>query len=359
VRFVDEVEITVSSGKGGDGCVSFRRESRVPRGGPNGGNGGRGGSIVIEATPNRNTLVDFRYKRIWRADDGQDGMGKDMYGADAPDKVLLVPIGTMVFDAETGELVADLDAEGARWTLEGGRGGRGNMHFATATRQTPTFAEPGKPGKEHVLRLELKLIADVGLLGFPNAGKSTLISRISAAKPKVADYPFTTLVPHLGVVSVGEGDSFVVADIPGLIEGAAEGKGLGHQFLRHVERCHLYLHLVAPYQPDGDPVQCLRVLNEELARYDELAEESGEARPTGSLSERAQIVVLTKIDSLSPEERAQWIAALEAERIGPVFAISAVTGEGVEQLVWATWERVREGRGTPEEDDDSRGQPTL
>ncbi len=347
MRFVDEVEITVSSGKGGDGCVGFRREAKVPRGGPNGGNGGRGGSVALEASPDRNTLVDFRYKRIWRAEDGQQGFGNDAYGKDAEDLLLQVPVGTLVYDADSGELICDLAVPGARWELRGGRGGRGNMHFATSTRQTPTFAEDGKPGKEASLRLELKLIADVGLLGFPNAGKSTLISRISAAKPKVADYPFTTLVPHLGVVRVGVGDSFVVADIPGIIEGAAEGKGLGHQFLRHVERCHLYLHLVAPHQPDGDAVHCLRVLNAELDKYDE------------SLRDRPQIIVLTKIDTLTDEERALTIAALEAEGVGPVLAISAVSGDGLEKLVWATWERVQEGRRDRGEVPPVSGPPTL
>ncbi len=329
MKFVDEVDVVVSSGKGGDGLVSFRREAHVPRGGPDGGDGGRGGAIILEATHARNTLVDYRYKRIWRAEDGQDGMKQKMYGAAATDVTLLVPIGTVVYDAETDEWLADLDKHGARYEIPGGKGGRGNPWFKTSTRQTPLMAEEGGPGTEMRLRLELKLMADVGLLGFPNAGKSTLISRISAAKPKIADYPFTTLHPQLGVVSVALGDSFVVADIPGLIEGAAEGRGLGHQFLRHVERCSLYLHLVAPHQPDGDPVHCLDILNQELEAY---AEE---------LRDRPQIVVLSKCDLLQPDEQAEWIAALEKASGAPVFAISAVTGQGVQELVRAVWREIQ------------------
>lgn len=329
MRFVDEAEVVVASGKGGDGLVSFRREAKVPRGGPDGGDGGAGGSIVIEASSARNTLVDFRYKRIWRAKDGQAGMKNKMYGAAAPDLVLKVPVGTVVYDAETDERIIDLDQEGASWVLSGGRGGRGNPWFATSTRQTPTFAEPGKPGAERMLRLELKLLADVGLLGFPNAGKSTLVSRISAARPKIADYPFTTLAPQLGVVSLAPGDSFVVADIPGLIEGAAEGRGLGHQFLRHVERCRLYLHLVSPDQPEGDPVECLRILEAEIEAYDP------------ELLDRPRMIVLSKCDLLSDDERERWLSELAAASGCPVFPLSAVSGFGKQELLWAIWSELQ------------------
>jgi GTP-binding protein len=339
MRFVDEVEIIAASGKGGDGAVSFRREAKTPRGGPDGGDGGRGGAVIFRASRQRNTLVDFRWNRAYRAVDGQGGMTKQMYGKAGADLILEVPVGTVIHDAESGQLIADLDVDAAEWQISGGKGGRGNMWFKSATRQTPTMAEDGEPGQEIRLRLELKLIADIGLLGFPNAGKSTLISRISAAKPKVADYPFTTLVPHLGVVSVGVGESFVVADIPGIVEGAAEGRGLGHQFLKHVERCALYLHLVAPHQPHGDPLYCLNALNAELDAY---AEE---------LSERAQIVVLTKIDTLSPADREKWVKKLADATGAPVFAISAVSGEGIKELVFASWHAIQEQRAVEEADD--------
>jgi GTP-binding protein len=328
MRFVDEVEFVVASGKGGDGAVSFRREAKTPRGGPDGGDGGRGGSVVFRASRQRNTLVDFRWNRTYRAGDGQGGMTNQMYGRAGNDLLLEVPVGTIIHDAGTGEMIADLADDGSEWSIAGGKGGRGNMWFKTATRQTPTFAEDGAPGSELRLRLELKLIADIGLLGFPNAGKSTFISRISAAKPKVADYPFTTLVPHLGVVSVTVGESFVVADIPGLVEGAAEGRGLGHQFLKHVERCALYVHLVAPHQPHGDPVYCWNALNAELEAYAE------------ALAERPQLVVLTKIDTLPPADRERWVTRLAEATGAPVFAISAVTGEGIKELVFAAWKAV-------------------
>jgi GTP-binding protein len=341
MRFVDEVEITVASGKGGDGAVSFRREAHVPRGGPDGGDGGRGGAVAIVATRNRNTLVDYRWRRIHRAADGQAGMPNQMFGAAAEDVELLVPLGTLIFDAESGEALADLAEEGARYEIHGGKGGKGNVWFKTSTRQTPTFAEQGKLGEERKLRLELRLLADVGLLGYPNAGKSTLISRISAAKPKVADYPFTTLAPHLGVVSIAPGESFVVADIPGLIEGASEGRGLGHQFLRHVERCRLYLHLV---EPGDDAVTRWQVIQDELRAYDP------------ELLDRPQILVLSKIDTLAPDERAATVAALEAATGQTVHPLSAVAGEGVQELIWAMWSAVR-----PPEDpsDSSSSGPTL
>lgn len=321
MRFIDEVEFVIASGAGGDGCISFRREKYVPRGGPDGGDGGRGGAVIVEATTRRNTLSDFRRNRVYRAPNGQPGSGRQMYGAAGEDLVLLVPVGTVLYDVDTGELLADLDADGARWVVPGGAGGLGNMHFKTATRQTPHYATEGKPGTEVRVRAELKLLADVGLLGFPNAGKSTFLSRISAARPKVADYPFTTLVPQLGVVELAPGESFVVADIPGLVEGAAEGVGLGHRFLKHVERCAVYVHLVAPDAPDGDPVSLRHALDRELEAYDP------------ELRERPQIVVLSKIDLLDEPGRARWIRALEASGDAPVRAISAVTGEGIRDLV--------------------------
>lgn len=335
MKFLDETVITVSSGKGGDGCVSFRREKHVPRGGPDGGDGGRGGAVIIEATASRNTLVDYRWKRIQRAPDGQPGMGSQMAGPAGKDVVCLVPVGTMIYDNTTGDLIADLDHPGATWRLGGGHGGAGNIHFKSSSRRTPLFAKPGEEGVEMVLRLELKLLADIGLVGFPNAGKSTLLSRISAARPKVADYPFTTLVPNLGVVSLGEGVSFVVADIPGLIEGAAEGAGLGHRFLKHVERCAATIHLlsVETWGSDGipgDPVERFRSLNSELGRY------------SADLAKRPQILVLNKIDLLPEEERADLIGRVGTAAGCQVYPMSAVTGEGVPEVVGAAWALVVE-----------------
>jgi GTP-binding protein len=331
MRFIDEVEFTARSGDGGNGRVGFRREAKVPRGGPNGGDGGRGGAVIFEATTARNTLSDFRRNKLYRAPNGEIGGSSQCTGADGSDLRLLVPVGTVIRHRETEEILADLVAPGDRFELPGGRGGRGNQHFATATRQTPTFAEDGKPGRELPLHLELKLIADVGLLGFPNAGKSTLISRISAARPKVADYPFTTLVPNLGVVDVDVGASFVVADMPGLIVGASEGAGLGHQFLRHVERCALYVHLVAP-DAEVPPAARLAQLDAELRAYDP------------ALLERPQIVVLSKVDLLQPDEIAAETAALRACTRHPVLAASAASGEGIKALIRAMWEAVH-GRG--------------
>ncbi|MCB9682466.1 MAG: GTPase ObgE [Alphaproteobacteria bacterium] len=325
MEFVDEVVIFVRSGDGGAGAVSFRREKYVPRGGPDGGDGGHGGALVLEASARRNTLIDYARRRHHRAEGGRPGAKKQMYGAGGADLVCEVPVGTLVFDDETGDLLADLDVDGARWALPGGRGGLGNMHFATATNRTPRFAQPGEPGTEMVLRLELKLLADVGLLGFPNAGKSTFLSRVSAARPRVADYPFTTLVPQLGVVELGTRQTFVVADIPGLIEGAADGAGLGHQFLRHVERCACYLHLVSPDPWEASPADKLVALDTELELYG------------AGLPERPQVVALNKIDTLSPEELATHVAELEAVTGGPVYPISGVTGQGVPELVAALW----------------------
>jgi len=339
MKFVDEIEFIVQSGKGGDGCVSFRREKFVPRGGPDGGDGGRGGPVIFRATERKNTLVDFRRNKTYRAKNGQPGMGNRMFGAYGKALVLECPVGTVFFDAETGDQLADLEAHDDEWTIPGGDGGLGNVHYKTSTNRTPRKAKPGYPGTVIRIRAELKLIADVGLLGFPNAGKSTFISRISAARPRVADYPFTTLVPNLGVVDMGAGNSYVVADIPGLIEGASDGVGLGHKFLRHVERCHLYVHLVAPYAPEGDPAELLVALNSELEKYND------------TLLNRSQIVVLSKCDLLSDEEREKHVAALHKVTDAPVVVISSVTGAGVRELVGQVWKHLEDARLTPSPDD--------
>jgi GTPase len=324
VKFIDQVSIQVKAGDGGNGAVAFRREKFVERGGPSGGDGGNGGSVVFEADTGLTTLLDYRYQQHHRARNGQHGMGSDMNGASAEDLVLRVPVGTLIHDQDSGELLADLAAPGARAVVaRGGRGGLGNMNFATSTRQTPRFAQDGKPGEERRLLLELKLLADVGLLGFPNAGKSTLISRVSRARPKIADYPFTTLVPNLGVVPYKSGTSFVMADIPGIIEGAAEGAGLGHQFLRHVERCRVLVHLVDLSSPGEDraPLRDLDVLDHELGRY------------SPELAKKPQIVAANKIDLPDARERLPDFVAAMARRDVPVFPISAATGEGVGPLL--------------------------
>lgn len=307
--------------------MSFRREKYVPRGGPDGGDGGRGGDLVLRATTRRNTLIDFRAHKRYAAGKGSDGGGNDMTGANGRDLALEVPVGTMIFDADTEDLLADLSDDGAEWRLPGGRGGLGNPHFKSATHRTPRHATPGEPGQELRVRLELKLIADVGLLGFPNAGKSTLIRAISAARPRVADYPFTTLVPNLGVVKVDWGTSFVVADIPGLIEGASEGAGLGHRFLKHVERCGCYVHLVAADAEEG-VVARWEALNRELVAYAE------------HLGDREQVLVLSKID-LVPDPQ-PLIDALEAASGGPVLALSAPTRQGIDALVRRLVELLRD-----------------
>ncbi|MBN2798233.1 MAG: GTPase ObgE [Deltaproteobacteria bacterium] len=332
MRFVDEIDVAIASGKGGDGCVSFHRAKFVPRGGPNGGDGGRGGALVFEATPQRNTLVDYRRNQRYSARNGQPGMGNNKTGAAGEDLVLLVPVGTVITDRNTGEVLADLDREGAQWVMPGGRGGLGNTHFATAQRRTPLFAQDGEEGSEREITMELKLIAEVGLLGYPNAGKSTLLSRISAARPKVASYPFTTLTPSLGVVQLGPGNSFVVADIPGLVDGASEGVGLGHRFLKHLERCALFLHLVSPEEWGGTPTERILALNRELAAYDE------------ELAQRKQLIVLTKIDTLSEAERRHHREALEALGVGPVVELSAVSGAGLDELVRQLWPVVQKHR---------------
>jgi GTP-binding protein len=324
VKFVDQVSIQVKAGDGGNGAVAFRREKFVERGGPSGGDGGNGGSVIFEADTGLTTLLDYRYQQHHRARNGQHGMGSDMNGASAEDLVLRVPVGTLIRDQDSGELLADLAEPGARAIVaRGGRGGLGNMNFATSTRQTPRFAQDGKPGEERRLVLELKLLADVGLLGFPNAGKSTLISRVSRARPKVADYPFTTLVPNLGVVPYKDGMSFVMADIPGIIEGAAEGAGLGHQFLRHVERCRVLIHLVdlSAAGEDRAPLRDLEVLDRELARY------------SPELARKPQLVAANKIDLPEARERLAPFQAAMARRGVPVFPVSAATGEGLGPLL--------------------------
>jgi GTP-binding protein len=331
VKFFDEAAIEVIAGNGGNGVVSFRREKYVPRGGPDGGDGGRGGSIYALADRNLNTLIDYRYARIHRAKSGENGRGADQYGRGGSDLVLRVPVGTVITDATTGEFVADLASDGARALVaKGGGGGLGNLHFKSSTNRAPRQATPGQAGEQRRLNLELKVLADVGLLGMPNAGKSTLIRAISAARPRVADYPFTTLAPHLGVVRVDPSRSFVVADIPGLIEGAAEGAGLGHRFLRHLQRTRLLLHVVdlAPLDGAVDPLIEARAIVKELKRYDE------------ALYNKPRWLVLNKLDLIAADNREERVAAfVKAYRWkGPVFGVSAINGEGCRPLVYALME---------------------
>ena len=324
MKFVDEAEIEIAAGKGGNGSVSFRREKFIAQGGPDGGNGGDGGSVYVLTDSNINTLIDFRHQRHFKAQRGENGMGRQMTGAKGEDCVIRVPVGTVVINIATDEVIGDLTVPGERLLVaQGGHGGAGNVNFKTSTNRAPTKAVPGTAGEERGIRLELKLLADVGLLGFPNAGKSTFIRAVSAATPKVADYPFTTLYPNLGVVSVGREKSFVIADIPGVIEGAAEGAGLGIQFLKHVSRTSLLLHVVdiAPLDADIDPVSQVRIIERELKKFD-LA-----------LSKRPRWLLLNKIDMLPPDERAARVKDIVARlRWGrkPWFAISAYTGEGTE-----------------------------
>jgi GTP-binding protein len=338
MTFIDEVTIRVRAGNGGNGAVAFRREKFVPKGGPSGGDGGDGGSVVLVVDEGLSTLLDFRYKKEFLAPAGQPGANKDMYGRAGEDVVLRVPPGTQVFDAATDELRADLQAHGDRFVVaQGGKGGRGNMHFATPTDRAPRRAEPGTEGQERSIRLELKLLADVGLLGFPNVGKSSLIARISAARPKIADYPFTTLVPNLGTVQLSGERGFVVADIPGLIEGAHAGAGLGHRFLRHLDRTRLLVHLLDPAaaeEPGRSPLKDYETMNRELGLYDP------------DLAARPQIVVLNKIDLPEVRRRAKQLANAFARRNVEIHAISAATGEGVGPLLEAIW-RALPKRGEP------------
>jgi GTP-binding protein len=337
MMFLDEVRIRVKAGDGGNGILAFRREKYVPRGGPSGGDGGRGGDIVMVASDHHNTLLHFRFNPEHTAERGRHGEGSNRKGREGESIELPVPVGTVVYDDATGEQLFDFTEAGQRFTIaKGGRGGRGNARFATSTHQTPTEHEDGKPGEEKHLRLELKLLADVGLVGFPNAGKSTLIARISAAKPKIADYPFTTLEPNLGVVSTQDDRTFVVADIPGLIEGAHLGHGLGIQFLRHVERTKLLAHLVDVSESSGrDPVNDFHVIVQELASFSD------------QLAAKPMIVVATKLDVAQAPERMQALRELAEQKGLPYFEISAVTGLGLEKLKAAMAELVLD-RAAPE-----------
>jgi GTP-binding protein len=337
--FIDEARIRVKAGDGGNGCVAFRREKFVPRGGPSGGDGGHGGDVIMESSERHNTLVHFRFNPEHKAERGRHGEGSNCTGRDGESIVLKVPVGTALYDNETGELVHDFQRPDERIVIaRGGRGGRGNQHFATPTHQAPREHELGRPGEEKHYRLELKLLADVGLVGYPNVGKSTLISRLSAAKPKIADYPFTTLEPNLGVVSIGEApheESYVVADIPGLIEGAHLGAGLGVQFLRHIERTRLLVHLVDVSDSSGrpDPVEDFKVILGELKSFGH------------GLDEKPMIVVASKADAANPEKLKKLQSMAKRKKLA-FYAISAVTGLGVDALKYAIGDRVRELRET-------------
>jgi GTPase len=323
MKFIDEVKIKVIAGDGGRGCISFRREKFVPRGGPNGGDGGDGGDVVAVADPQLTTLLDLRYQKLYRAGRGEHGLGKDQHGRRGEDRVIKVPVGTIIRDADSGELLADLKLAGEWFVVAaGGRGGKGNAHFVSSTNRSPRYAQPGMPGVELELEIELRLLADVGIIGLPNAGKSTLIAAISAVRPKIADYPFTTLVPNLGVVSYDEGKSFVVADIPGLIEGAHQGQGLGDKFLRHVTRTDLLIHLLDASQIDEqDPLSAWRTINRELELFDP------------DLIEKPQIVVANKMDLPEAREKAKLLEKRLPKAFQPLHKISAATSEGVKQLV--------------------------
>lgn len=328
--FVDEVKITVQAGNGGDGCVSFHREKYVAAGGPDGGDGGKGGDIVFLVDDNMNTLIDFRYKRKYVADNGANGGPRNSFGKGAEDLVIKVPRGTVVRELESGRLIADMSSNEPVVIAKGGRGGRGNAHFATPTRQIPRFAKPGFKGQKLELKLELKLLADVGLVGFPNVGKSTLISVVSSAKPKIANYHFTTLTPVLGVVKVSEGVSFVMADIPGLIEGASDGVGLGHEFLRHVERCRLIIHVVDVSGSEGrDPIEDFEIINNELSRFSE------------DLAKAPQIVAANKCDMAEPEQIERFRKYI-VDKGYEFFEISAATTAGTKELIAETSRQLSE-----------------
>ena len=339
MKFVDEARIEVAGGKGGNGVASFRREKFIPKGGPDGGDGGRGGNVYAVADCNINTLIDYRYARKHFARNGENCRGSDCYGAAGNDIELRMPVGTLVTDSETGETIADLTKHGERYLIaHGGKGGLGNLHFKSSTNRAPRQCTPGEEGEHRFLNLELKVLADVGLLGMPNAGKSTFISSVSNARPKIADYPFTTLHPQLGVVRVGPEQSFVVADIPGLIEGASEGAGLGHLFLRHLSRTKLLLHIIdmAPFDPDVDPIEEAKALVEELRKYDE------------TLYEKPRWIVMNKIDLIAEDEQDARIDALidglELTADDRVFVISAATREGCEELISAIAQYVDDER---------------
>ena len=342
MKFIDEAVIEVHAGNGGSGAVSFRREKYIPRGGPDGGDGGRGGSIFAIADRNINTLVDYRFARLHRAKNGERGGGSDCYGAGAPDIYLRVPVGTVINDIDNGQQLADLsEHDQVAQLARGGKGGLGNIHFKSSTNRAPRQSTPAEPGESRRLKLELKILADAGLLGMPNAGKSTFIRAVSSARPKVADYPFTTLQPHLGVVRVDTDRSFVIADIPGLIEGAAEGAGLGIQFLRHLQRTHLLLHLVdiAPFDPDADPVKDAKAIVKELKKYDQ------------SLYDKPRWLIINKMDLVETTQQQKtierFIKAMKWK--GRYFSISAITGDGCKELSFEIMKfieaRKREGEG--------------
>ncbi len=333
--FCDRAKVFIKSGKGGDGHVSFRRELYVPAGGPDGGDGGRGGDIIFEVDDGLNTLVDFRHVRKYIATSGQEGGKRRCHGADGKDLVIKVPEGTVIKDFESGKVIADMSGGNRREViLKGGKGGLGNMHFATSTMQVPKYAQPGQPSQELWVQLELKVIADVGLVGFPNVGKSTLLSRVSNARPKIANYHFTTLDPHLGVVDLGEGEGFVMADIPGLIEGASEGVGLGHDFLRHIERTKLLVHVVDAASTEGrDPIADILAINKELNTYNP------------ALSSRPQVIAANKIDAIYTENEVEDPVRALKEEFEPkgirVFPISAVSGKGVKELLYYVKEQLK------------------
>jgi GTP-binding protein len=342
MKFFDEAKIEVISGDGGNGASSFRREKYIPFGGPDGGDGGRGGSIYVIADRNLNTLIDFRYTRMFRAQKGENGRGADCYGKGGDDLELRVPVGTVITDAESGEQIADLDVDGKRSLIaKGGQGGLGNIHFKSSINRAPRQCTPGQPGEQLQLKLELKVLADVGLLGLPNAGKSTFIRAVSSAKPKVADYPFTTLHPNLGVVRVDDNRSFVIADIPGLIEGAAEGAGLGHRFLKHLQRTGLLLHLVdiAPFDPDANPSKDAKAILKELKKYDQ------------SLFDKPRWLLINKIDLVPEEEHKSRINALvKSYKPAKHFVISAISKEGCKAVSFAIMEHLESIRTHENED---------
>lgn len=338
--FADRAEIYIRSGRGGDGSVSFRRELFVAAGGPNGGDGGKGGDIIFEVDEGLNTLADFRFVRKYQAEDGQNGGTNNCSGRNGADKILKVPEGTVIKEKETGKVITDMSHENRREViLKGGRGGKGNQHYATATMQVPKYAQPGQDAQELNVILELKVIADVGLVGFPNVGKSTFLARVTNAKPKIANYHFTTLNPNLGVVDMENGNGFVIADIPGLIEGASEGIGLGHEFLRHVERTRVIIHVVDVASTEGrDPVEDIKTINAELAAYD-----------TG-LAKKPQIIAANKTDAMLPEEAEEAVARLHeafAEENIPIYSISAVSGKGVKELLYAVAELLKNTKEAP------------
>jgi GTP-binding protein len=336
MKFFDEARIEVLAGDGGNGCTSFRREKYIPLGGPDGGDGGKGASIWVVADRNLNTLIDFRYTRVFRGQKGEHGRGSDCYGKGGEDMELRMPVGTVITDIDSSEVIADLDKDGKRVLIaKGGNGGLGNIHFKSSTNRAPKQSTPGTPGEQRNLQLELKVLADVGLLGLPNAGKSTFIRAVSAAKPKVADYPFTTLYPNLGVVRVSDNRSFVIADIPGLIEGAAEGAGLGHRFLKHLQRTGLLLHLVdiSPFDPDADPAKDAKAILKELKKYD------------AALFKKPRWLLINKIDLVPEDEREARIAALvKSYKPKKHFVISAISGEGCREVTYAVMDHLEQLR---------------